>query len=232
LTGNSATSYGGGGIIGTLKNCILYSNTAPSGSNFYSGALTNCCTIPLPPGTGNFTNAPLFVSLPAGNLRLQTNSPCINAGNNSYAVGSTDLDGRPRIVGSTVDVGAYEFQGAGVGEFIAWLRQYGLPADGSADHLDSDGDGMDNWREWVAGTNPTNTLSVLELLALTGSLSGVTVTWQSVSNRTYFLERSTNLGALPCFLPLVSNVLGQAGTTTYTDSDAMGGAFFYRVGVQ
>jgi hypothetical protein len=39
---------------------------------------------------------------------LQANSPCINAGNNGYVVSATDLDGNPRIVGGTVDVGAYE----------------------------------------------------------------------------------------------------------------------------
>jgi len=51
-------------------------------------------------------------------LRLQSNSPCINVGNNAYVVGSTDLDGRPRIVGGMVDMGAYEFQGPRMGEFI------------------------------------------------------------------------------------------------------------------
>ncbi len=44
-------------------------------------------------------------------LRLQATSPCINAGNNAYVTNSTDLVGRPRIVDSTVDLGAYEFQG-------------------------------------------------------------------------------------------------------------------------
>ena len=42
---------------------------------------------------------------------VQPNSPCVNAGNNAYAIGSSDLDGKPRIAGGTVDVGAYEYQG-------------------------------------------------------------------------------------------------------------------------
>ena len=53
----------------------------------------------------------MFVDLAAGDLRLQMGSPCINAGNSAYVVGTTDLDGNPRIVGGTVDVGAYEWQG-------------------------------------------------------------------------------------------------------------------------
>ena len=69
--------------------------------------LNYCCTTPMPTsGGGNITNAPLFVDQAGGNLRLQTNSPCINAGNNSYVIGTTDLDGNLRIRGGIVDIGA------------------------------------------------------------------------------------------------------------------------------
>ena len=156
---------GGGAYDCTLNNCIVYFNSAPLGGNYdASSALNCCCTTPLPTnGVGNITNAPLFVNQANGNLRLQSNSPCINAGNNAYVVGSTDLDGNPRIVGGTVDIGAYEYPNPASVISYAWLQQYGLPTNGSADFADLDGDGMNNWQEWIAGTNPTNALSVLQM---------------------------------------------------------------------
>lgn len=130
LTGNSATNSGGGAASGQLNNCIVYYNT---GGNYSAGNFYYSCTTPLPSsGTGNFTNAPLFVDLAGGSLRLQPGSPCLSAGNLAFAVGTTDLDGRPRIVGGGVDVGAYEYQGSGMSLFIGWLQRYGLATDGSA----------------------------------------------------------------------------------------------------
>jgi len=164
---------------------------------------------------------------------LQTNSPCINAGNNTYAAGTTDLDDNPRISGGTVDIGAYEIQAPASVISYAWLQKYGLSTDGSADYADSDGDGMNNWQEWSAGTNPTNALSVLKMLAPSNAAPGITVTWQSVAAITYYLQRSTNLTGQPTFTSQQSNIVGQAGTTTYTDTNAVGGGpSFYRVGVQ
>jgi hypothetical protein len=165
--------------------------------------------------------------------RLQTNSPCINAGNNSYAAGSKDLDGRPRIFGGTVDMGAYEFQTNVTGEFIGWLQQFSLPMDGSADYADSDGDGMNNWQEWQAGTNPTNSASLLQMTSAmpTDNPSGATITWQSVSGINYYVQRSSDL-TMP-FTSIVSNIVGQAVTTSYTDASATNSIpYFYRVGVQ
>jgi hypothetical protein len=114
ITGNQSGHGAGGASGATLNNCIVYFNTAANDPNFGSGTfnctLNYCCTTPMPTnGVGNFTNAPLFVDLATGNLRLQPGSPCINAGNNSYVTNSTDLDGHPRILGGIVDVGAYEF---------------------------------------------------------------------------------------------------------------------------
>jgi hypothetical protein len=76
-------------------------------------------------GTGNMDADPPFVRDPDpgpdgnwdgvnddyGDLRLQAGSACINAGSNAALPAGTtaDLDGMPRVLGGTVDMGAYEF---------------------------------------------------------------------------------------------------------------------------
>ncbi len=239
LVGNSALGSGGQGVAGgasgcTLYNCVAYDNSGVSSTNFSASSLYYCCTMPMPTnGIGNFTNSPVFVDPANGNFRLQANSPCINAGLNAYVTNSTDLDGNPRISGGTVDVGAYEFQNPASTISYAWLQQYGLAMDGTADTADSDHDGMNNWQEWRAGTDPTNAVSVLQMLVPTNGATGVTVTWQSVTNRSYYLQRSVDLSVQPPFVNVQSNIVGQVGTTSYTDTNAAAaGPFFYRVGVQ
>ena len=114
LTGNRAGENAGGLFGATSYNCIVYYNTP---NNWWTnhpdvyarGIFDHCCTTPDPGGTGNITNEPMFVDLAAGDLRLLSNSPCINAGTNQdWMASSVDLDGNPRISGGVVDMGAYE----------------------------------------------------------------------------------------------------------------------------
>lgn len=236
-------AYGGGADESTLNNCIVQFNSESppyyvynqNYYNYYLGTLSNCCTAPLSGGSGNFSNDPLFVNSGAGDYHLNTNSPCINAGNNAYSPGTIDLDGNPRIAGGTVDIGAYEFQSPSSRLSYAWAQQYGIPTDGSADYADLDGTGFNVYQDWIAGLNPTNPASVLQMYSppATNNSSGITISWQSVNTRTYYLQRSTNLSLQPSFTSIQSNILGQAGTTSYTDNSATNSnSYFYRVGVQ
>ncbi len=103
----------GSGVYGSaLTNCIVYDNTGTA-NNVEGGTASFTCmpTITFG-GAGNITNAPLFVNAAVGDFRLAAGSPCINAGTNEdWMIGALDLAGQPRIVGGTVDMGAYEFQG-------------------------------------------------------------------------------------------------------------------------
>jgi len=260
VVGNSATSEGGGIFMGySVINCTIVGNNAFTGSGGFEeagmpvanniiyfntvtyginsnydgiGSLNNCCTIPLKNAYGCITNDPGFVDYANGNFQLQSNSPCINGGANGYVKTSTDLAGNPRIVDGFVDIGAYENQTSVLVLPYFFAQQYGLSLDGS---IDSDGDGMNNWQEAIAGTNPTNAASVLKMLSVSQNSSGLTVTWQSVNTRTYYLQRSISLSAQPGFTTIQSNLFGVPipNMTIYTDTTATnGGPYFYRVGVQ
>ena len=58
---------------------------------------------------GNISRNPLFVSKTS--YELKSESPAVNAGDNGVPdLPSRDLAGNPRIIGGTVDMGAYEYQ--------------------------------------------------------------------------------------------------------------------------
>ncbi len=238
IVGNTALSEGGGVYDSAMENCIVYYNQAPTspdyGSYLSGGEPVNyCCTGTLVPGVGNFTNAPLFVNPAGGNYRLQSGSPCINAGRNSTAGAGPDFDYSPRIAGGTVDVGAYEFASPLSRISYQWLQRYGLALDGSADNADPDHDGATNWAEWVADTNPTNALSVLRLLSATRGAGGVTITWPATTTRTYFVERASSPAGASAFSLLQDNLPGQAGVMSFTDPVLLTQPrLFYRVGVR
>ena len=238
IVGNSAAgaaqSWGGGAGNSTLNNCIVYYNYSPSLPDCgYNTSASHCCVPTLQEGPRNFTHPPGFVDLAAGDFRLQSTSSCINSGLNASAPAGTDYGGNTRIIGNAVDVGAYEFQSPTSVLSYAWLQQYGLPTDGSADFVDSDADRMNNWQEWRANTDPTSALSALRMLSVSNAPPNVAVTWQSVSHVTYYLDRSTNIGAGGSFATVRTSILSQGLITTCPDTNPPANApVFYRVGVQ
>lgn len=74
-----------------------------------------------------------------------------------------------------------------------WEAQY-FP--GGLDPLaDSDGDGMNNKAEYIAGTNPTDAASYLKVSSLTPSEDAI-VTFAAISNKTYTVEYKDGLDSL------------------------------------
>jgi hypothetical protein len=87
--------------------------------------------------------------------------------------------------------------GDGVGD--AWEQQYGFATNNVADGtLDFDADGMSNHDEFIAGTNPTNALSLLKLSFPTNNYSSLEFVAQS--NISYTVQYRTNLTTAPWLL--------------------------------
>ena len=127
----------------TLTNSIIALNTGSPNADLHG---------PLDAGSGfNLIGAdPLFVRNPSpgdpGDLRLLPGSPAINMGSNALAVDAQgnplvrDLDGRPRMIYDSVDIGAYEF---------------GLVGDANADYVVDDTDASilgAHWRQQAGAT--------------------------------------------------------------------------------
>ena len=81
----------------------------------------------------------------------------------------------------------------------AWMtRFFGHPMGLANDHSqavdDFDGDGMSNWAEYIAGTDPTDPLSCLRLDSLTLD-SGARLGFGAISNKTYTIEFTSSVGS-------------------------------------
>jgi hypothetical protein len=74
-----------------------------------------------------------------------------------------------------------------------WQSDYGAAFGGPLDRLgDQDGDGMKNWEEFEAGTNPTNAASFLKIDPFSVT-NGVRLEFGAISNRTYQVLRAPAL---------------------------------------
>jgi len=121
----------------TFRNTVIWNNRDETGTgtaeatmdDFFSDSVVEVSNSLLQgypanefPGSNNLDgtdpdNNPLFRNAVnpngapslAGDLRLELESPVRDVGNNGFVTGiATDLDGKPRIVGGTVDLGAFE----------------------------------------------------------------------------------------------------------------------------
>lgn len=99
---------------------------------------------------------------------------------------------------------------------------------------DFDGDGVNNLREYRAGTNPTDPNSLFELVEITPVSNGIAIQWTSQPNRRYRVMRSDSLlKPLSEYTPVTSNLAATPPMNLFIDTNPTGSAqFFYLIEVQ
>ncbi|MEM9846926.1 MAG: choice-of-anchor Q domain-containing protein [Bacteroidota bacterium] len=98
------------GATPTIRNCVVWNNGIFNDAGSIP-TVSNSIVLGGAAGVGNKEIDPLFVDAANGDLRLQACSPAIDMGDNSANSTSEDFDGNTRVFNTTIDMGAYEFQG-------------------------------------------------------------------------------------------------------------------------
>ncbi len=103
-----------------------------------------------------------------------------------------------------------------------WESLYGNLSPGA----DGDNDGANNLDEYLAGTHPGQGGSVLEITSIVGSGTQARVSWDSVANKNYRLQKS---GSLPGTWQNVYFGTALGGTQSVDDVMSTATTLFYRV---
>jgi hypothetical protein len=114
-----------------------------------------------------------------------------------------------------------------------WRAAYFPPGNGSTTNnldcanCDADGTGQDNLLKFLAGLNPTNSLSVFKITSVAKQGTNVLVTWTSVGNHSYVLQSTRGTAMIASYStnfadasPAVAVPLAGPPTTNYLDLGA------------
>jgi T5SS/PEP-CTERM-associated repeat protein len=115
-----------------------------------------------------------------------------------------------------------------------WKQQYGLdPLDPNVANTDSDGDGMSNLQEYLAGTDPTNNASAFRIVEITPLDEDILLTWTTVGGKKYAVQ-FVDGGYTNCFNEYEPIIIAPgSGESTFSVIDpgavTNGTARFYRI---
>jgi hypothetical protein len=143
-------------------------------------------------------------------------------GNRTHVTDRFYLDNVTNLVAVLAPLGTPEW----------WLTMHGLTNGGCAraELDDKDKDGLSNWQEYLADTNPTNATSVLKILSLQNDGSGLHVKWQGGVEACQILERTDCLNpAGSSWRPLFTNRPPTGVSNEYCDAIEPSVRGFFRI---
>lgn len=151
----------------------------------------------------------------------------VNAAQTNLSIASSDR-GRMERVDLQVQVPLTDLDGNGLPDY--WERYYfGLI--GVDPNDDPDFDGMNNYAEYRAGTNPLDENSRFEFVNVVSEPQGVRVEWPGLDGIYYVLQRSPTL--MTGFTNLATHILGTPPLNVFHDTNVSSGtSFFYRLQIE
>ena len=254
VTANSTNTLNFDVADGAPSYRIAYIRTPASSSGSYS---INAMPVSLTVGQSNYFISVFSSSLPTSNATFTITGDGLTLGSPTYQPGtvfgglngismsiSASSNATPGLRSFLVTQGTnaafangffevkpavldYNFDGLD----DVFQRKYFDPwtSAQAAPGADPDGDGANNFAEYVAGTIPTNAASVLKMLGVARTNTTATVSWSSVSGKKYQVSARTNV-AFGSWSNLA--VVPATDTTSfYNDPDATDAFRAYRVQV-
>jgi hypothetical protein len=149
----------------------------------------------------------------------------------SYTVNFVGVDGLPNLQSQ------YQLESIPPGQITSdeWrMKFFGSTTSAAAqDNADPDGDGVPNWAEYLAGTDPTSASSVLQFSGASSASAGaksINLGWMTAPGKTYVVESSPTLNGT--VWTAVNTSTGDGYGCQVTLTNASGGTKFYRISVQ
>ncbi len=114
---------------------------------------------------------------------------------------------------------------------LYWLTENGIPAQAGQAGLDKDGDGFNNFAEYMAGTDPSDANSQFKISITVGADGKPVLTWTRANYRSYTVFKSSDLSVTDSFVTANGAIQAVGQQNQMTVGDQTDGPGFYRVKV-
>lgn len=189
--------------------------------------------LPSPEINGIYGANPLFHNTPDGDFSVATNSPAARKGKKLAGVWA-DLS--ERCYANPPTMGAFEARPPPIEQADAdgdlmpdvWEAANGLDRDNPSDAaLDADHDGLTNFGEYQAGTDPRNPQSFFKLRSPLLTAGGFSFRYSTLTGRVYRVQTRELIPVAAWSESSVTN--GTGGEIEFRQSAPLGGAKLFRV---